>query len=393
MGQRPNFSHKGSSDLYDLVIVGAGVWGSSAALSALRQGAKTVLLLEADIGAAQRTSAKSGGIVTDLIWHEHDRQLVARSRLLFQEAAEGAGDSQLWQAAGMLTLGGPGHAALFSARRAELSERSIAVALMDRAGLQHQFPALDRLAEDTIALYTPQDWHVNPTAYAVQTVNAARRLGLEVRMATSVRRLEVAADSVRVHLADGDPVAAARVLVCAGTWSRKLLRTAGVDIALRPYRTQLSSVRFGRPHDLPIVWHLDTDLYLVPEGAQNMLAGDGTESVESDPETFRQAGDADFVTSVAERIVDLTSRGDGAGIRTAWAGLCGATPDRRPLLGRLAPHLYCACGDQGIGVMRGPALGELAAAVALEHTEVPELDPLRFAAADFPIRGGFTLEA
>lgn len=379
--------------MYDLVIVGAGVWGSSAALSALRQGASSVLLLEADIGAGQRTSAKSGGIVTDLLWHPHDRQLVQRSRLLFQEAAERADDPHLWQAAGMLTLGSRDRAPLFSVRRDQLAERGIPVGLLDRAGLGRQFPALDRLPADTIALHTPDDWHVNPTAYAGWAVAEARRFGLQVQTTSSVLCLDVRGQSVAVHLADGTSVEGARVLVCAGTWSGKLVRTAGLDIALRPYRTQLSSVQFSRPHALPIVWHLDTDLYLVPESGHDLLAGDGTEYVESDPDTFCQVGDPDFVASVAERLVALTSRGEHAGIRTAWAGLCGATPDRRPLLGRLAPHLYCACGDQGIGVMRGPALGELAAAVALERAEAPELDPLRFPPADFPIRPGFTLEA
>jgi glycine/D-amino acid oxidase-like deaminating enzyme len=378
--------------VYDLVIVGAGVWGSSAALAAMRRGAGSVLLLEAEIGPAQRTSAKSGGIVTDLLWHPHDRELVRRSRTLYQEASLGADDPHLWQAAGMVTLGRADQAELFATTCERLLRRQVPVRMLDREGLGRAFPALDRLPADMIALHTPDDWHVNPTAYAQWAVSAARRLGLFVQMSAPIHRLELHPRSVAVHLADRTTVEGGRLLVCAGTWSRRLLKSAGLDIALRPYRTQLSSVHFAAPHDLPIVWQLETDLYLVPEGERELLAGDGTEEGESDPDAFRETGDAGFIASVAERIVGLTSRGDGAGVRTAWAGLCGATPDRRPLLGRLAPHLYCACGDQGIGVMRGPALGELAALVALEQAEAPELDPLRFVPSEFPIRPGFTLE-
>lgn len=379
--------------MYDLIVVGAGVWGTSAALAALRQGARDVLLLEANFGAAEESSAKSGGIVTALLWNAQDRVFVERSRELYREAAELGGDGSVWRRTGMLTLGGPKERDLLEGRAAQARLEGSSAELLDGGEVRRRFPDLDRLGDDAIGLFTPNDWHVNPTAYAQAALGEARRLGLTLRTGARVARISARDGGAEVRLEDGSVHRGARVLVSAGCWTRKLLAPSGVDLPLRPYRTQLSSLRLGSAHrGLPVVWHLPTDIYLVPEGAQNILAGDGTEYKESDPDTFRREGDPSFVESVAERLIALTRLGDAAGLRSAWAGLCGATPDRRPLVGAVGPSLFCACGDQGIGVMRGPAIGELAAQIALGAAQEGDLSPLRLPGGDFPIRGGFTLD-
>ena len=84
----------------------------------------------------------------------------------------------------------------------------------------------------------------------------------------------------------------------------------------------------------------------------------------------------------------LVSSAAAAPLRRSWAGLCGATPDRRPLLGRVADGLYIACGDNGSGVGRGPALGELSALVALSEAEAPQLHPFRYPPEDFRLCPG-----
>lgn len=77
--QRKSPPCKEESRCKRLVVLG-GVWGSSPVLAALRAGAGRVVLVEANFGPAEERSAKSGGIVTDLLWHPQDRVFVRRSR-------------------------------------------------------------------------------------------------------------------------------------------------------------------------------------------------------------------------------------------------------------------------------------------------------------------------
>ena len=376
---------------YDLVIVGGGVWGSGAAQAAVRAGVRSVLLLETNIGLAQESSAKSGGIVTDLLWHPEDQAFVARSRELYEEARERSGDVSVARKVGMLTLAEGEQVASIERRTSDLKERGVAHELLQRDEIVRRYPRLDRLAEDTVALWTPDDWHVNPTAYAQQVAAESRPEGLVLR--TACRADDIRLEKGRVLVtACGEVFEGRRALITAGTWTRKLVRTAGLDIALLPYRVQLSSLELAQAHGLPLVWHLSTDVYMVPDGEKDILAGDGTRLAEFDPDNYQTSGDDQFEEEIAERLLQVSSLGERAGLRSSWAGLAGATPDRRPLLGRLADGLYIACGDNGIGVMRGPAIGELAAKIALDLAEAPHLRPGRFHPEPFPIRPGFTLD-
>lgn len=375
---------------YDLVIVGGGAFGCAAALEAAQRGAST-LLLEANIGLAQESSAKSGGILTDLLWHPEDRQFVARSRTLYRAALQESGDVSIARRVGMLTLAQPPTAEALKRRLGDLADRGVQHELIDRDEAVRRFPALDRLDENTSGLWLPEDWHVNPTAYAEAAVVQARAAGLSVRAHCRVERMEQKGGGV-VVIAGTERFTAQKVLIAAGAWSRKIVRSAGLDIPLRPYRVQLSSVHLPQDYGLPITWHIDSDVYTVPEGSHDVLAGDGTRLWEFDPDDYQATGDEEFELNIATRLPQLSSLYDRAGLRSSWAGLCGGTPDRRPLVGALAPGVYVACGDNGIGVMRAPAIGELAAQIALDEADAPHLAPTRFPPTDFEIRAGFTLD-
>ncbi len=376
---------------YELIIIGGGVWGTSAALRATQRGVSSVLLVEANHGVAQESSAKAGGIVTDLVWNAEDVDWVQRSRTLFAQARTFSRDPSILQRYGMLTLATPERTELLQRRANALVDREIPAALWDYRQIVSAYPDLDRVPRDVIGLWMPNDCHVNPTAYSEAVLHQARDRGLQVLLGARVTALREEVDGVTVF-AGTEGLHARRVLITAGTWTRKLVQTCGVDIPLAPYRVQLSSLSFPDGYHLPIVWELRTDVYLVPDGPHNLLAGDGTRLIEHDPDDYETQGDDEFVSSIADRVVNLSSRGDRAGLRAAWAGLCGSTPDRRPLIGPVTDRICIATGDQGFGIMRGPALGELAVDVVMGEEEVTQLNPLRYPPTDFPIRPGFTLE-
>lgn len=378
--------------IYELIVVGGGVWGTSAARTAVELGVSPVLLLEKKIGLAQEASAKSGGILTDLLWNEEDRAFVARSRHLYQEAMRQAGDVSIYRPDGMLTLADAASSHDLLGRTGDLRDREIPFEVLDRATVAAHYPVLDRLDESAVGLLTPHDAHVNPTAYAEAAAGWARERGLTLGLGGEVTAIGFKGSELTVTVG-GEILHSRRVLVAAGSWTRKLIRTSGLDLALRPYRVQLSSVHLDLPHRLPILWHIPTDVYTVPEGEHDILAGDGTRLFEHNPDDYQTTGDDGFHMDIARGLLELTSLGETAGLRSSWAGLVGGTPDRRPHLGALAPGLFVAAGDNGIGVMRGPAIGELAAKIALGEAEAPSLfRPDRFPdAGDFPILPGFTL--
>ncbi|MHB1954954.1 MAG: FAD-dependent oxidoreductase, partial [Sulfobacillus sp.] len=116
--------------------------------------------------------------------------------------------------------------------------------------------------------------------------------------------------------------------------------------------------------------------------------GDGTRLWEHDPDNYQTSGDEQFEAEIATGVMRLISRAHTAQLRRSWAGLCGATPDRRPLIGKVMDRLYIACGDNGFGIKRGPAIGELAVQIAMGEVDAPHLDPHRYPPTDFPLHPG-----
>ncbi|MEM0129816.1 MAG: FAD-binding oxidoreductase, partial [Thermoplasmata archaeon] len=147
---------------------------------------------------------------------------------------------------------------------------------------------------------------------------------------------------------------------------------------------------------------VDTDVYFRPEGPGRILAGDGTEHVEADPDRFIPSGDDAFVGHLAETFRRrLPGWADCALVR-AWAGVCTSTPDRRPLVGPVDPALglYALVGFNGFGVMRAGGVAGWLADRILEGPDSPAaarlapVDPARFppGTPSRPPRPGFTLE-
>ena len=377
--------------MYDLVVIGGGVWGVSAARAAVEENASVILLENRD-GVGSEASAKAGGIVTDLLWHPEDQAWVEESRKLYEAASERSRDVTMLQRLGMVTLADPSRHHLLEARAKLLEARGIPARLFSQADLARQFPDLSVTPADILALWLPNDWHVNPTQYCQVAADAAREQGLEVRTGHRVSALRIE-DARVVEEGPGEDIVARRALVAAGAWTRRLVATAGYDLPLRPYRVQLASLAIEPGHHFPMVWDLATDIYIVPDGPRAMLAGDGTRLWEHDPDTYDQNGDPDFHDGLAEHVPTLVAAGESAHIVNSWAGAVGATPDRRPLVGFLDERLAVACGDNGFGVMRGPAIGRLSGLTALGVAGVrPHLDPKRLPPDDFEIRPGFTLE-
>ncbi len=347
-----------------------------------------MLLLESRPAVASESSAKSGAIVSDMVATPDDQRWVQRSRALFREAQSASGDQTMIREHGMLSLFPPSYQGQVAEHEGSLRERGIPVEVWSAEEIRRRFPELDRVAHPIFGVWTPRDWHVNPTAYAFAVLGMAKTLGLTVKLSYPVATLRVDDREVQLQ-GPNDTIHAARVLLATGTWTRKLLQTAGMDLPFRPYRTQLASLEFPSGYHLPIVRDMATDMYIVPDGPRNVLVGDGTQLWEHDPDAYRTTGDPEFEQSVAEGVMSLSSYGAQARLRRSWAGLCGATPDRRPLIGPVCDRVWVACGDNGFGIKRGPAIGEFAAEMALGMVPPSShLSPHRYPNEDFTLRPG-----
>ena len=377
-----------------VAVVGGGAVGVTAAYDLARQGVDVTLYEKGDFGG--ESTGRAAGVLYDAFAAPEDARVGERAIERFREFS-GQGDFEfretpyVWFA----REGDEKRAEAVRRQVPRMREQGRDVRFADRADLRERFPAVDWSDVGAAAVAENAGCTV-PATYADLLARKAREAGADLRTKTEAA---VGLDPLRVvvkgRTGDGKTDAFDAVLVAAGAHTKRLLAAAGVPIPLKPYRVQAVTAPFDGGEGLPMLYDATGGYYARPHPA-GLLAGDGTEDVESDPDEWRREADPEFLEVMRERLdsrlppLDAESTDD---FERAWAGLCTATPDYDPLLGELRDGLFVAAGWQGHGFMRAPALAEAAAEAVLGENPLAAFDPTRFDGdEEFDIVEGMTVE-
>lgn len=385
----------------DVVVLGAGIAGA-ALTDHLAKRSLTVTLVDPRTPAAG-ASGRAAGIVTEQLWNPWDVAVTRESREEYRVLAV-AKEPEAFVDAPFVRLTSETHVAQALREAAErLREWGVSVEELGAEELRRWFPngQFGRLAG---AIASDSDACVTPSTITSLYLGRARARGAETAFGGHVP-VPTFADGLWTVQSGEAHWSARALVVAAGAWSKRLLRDLGSPLPLTPYRTQAAVLRPPDPPKLgdgASLHDLDTDVYARPEANGRILAGDGTEKFETDPDRFVTGGDPEFLAHLAESLGRWVPDWGSSEVVGAWAGVCTATPDRRPFIGALDPtsSLYVLTGFNGFGVMRaGGAARRLADLIAAPTSEsaraalVP-VRPDRFGgkAEPFPPRPGFTLE-
>jgi sarcosine oxidase subunit beta len=330
---------------------------------------------------AAASTGRAAGICYDAFAEDVDARVAARAAERFRDFS-GQGDFEFGRTPYVWFVTEPGAKADAIRQQVDAMQRhGLDVERVDAENLASEFPAL--CTEDVVEAAVARDAAVVDTsAYAHLLADLAREAGVEIR---EHEPASVDVAPPRVNDSEYDDV-----VVAAGAHTKQVLAEADVAIPLKPYRVQ--ALTADSPGEgLPTLYDATAGYYARPH-PEGLLAGDGTEPVEADPDGYDRDGDDWFVAALDDRLRDRFP-GYDPDVERAWAGLCTATPDRDPLLGELREGLYVATGWQGHGFMRAPATGEAIAKAVLGGEGIPEFDPTRFdGSEDFEVVEGMAVE-
>lgn len=351
----------------DVVVVGGGVIGASAAYHLAAAGAGSVLLLErADQLGTGSTGACAGGFR-----HQFSSEINIRLSLVSVPMITGFTDEH-----GLpLDVSQDGY--LFMVRSEDSWEeflasielqRSLGVAVEvltpDDAGTLIPGISLEAMIGAT---FGPKDGIADPSGLTLGYATLARRAGVDIQTGVEVLGIDVSNDRVAGVSSSKEPVAAPVVVNAAGPWARPLASTAGVDLPVEPIPRQVVATGAfpGAPPRRTLVIDADTTFYFHREGEGVLMGMGGQDEKPSLDTPVDETFIAEELLPTALRVFPPLERAD---LRHRWAGLYEMTPDRHPIIGE-APGvegLYLANGFSGHGFQHAPVVGKLMAEMILE---------------------------
>jgi len=369
-------------DRADVVVVGGGVMGASAAFH-LAEAGVSVLLVERGELSGGSTSRAAGGVRANFS-DALNIALGQRSLELFGRFGERPGQEiDLHRSGYLFVLTRPEDVELFTASVALQNSLGVESRMVDVDEACRLSPLLD---PDGVlgAAWSPNDGHCTPESVVLGYATGARRLGATVRTGVEVVGISTSGDDITsVDTTEGS-VSTGCVIDCAGAWSPEIAAYVGVDLPVTPYKRELLITEpMPDPVDMAFTIDYATSFYWHREGP-GILTGFSRPDMAPGFDTSR---DADFPERLAQLAAVRAPRLLDLGVRSGWAGLYETTPDHNALLGessRISRFLY-ATGFSGHGFLQGPAVGEILRDMYLGVTpfiDVTPLDVERFARGD-----------
>lgn len=235
------------------------------------------------------------------------------------------------------------------------------------------------------ALHVPEDGNVNPVDLCMAYASAAKAHGVEIREDTGVARL--LSDGTRitgVQTSDGNRIAADRVILCTGAWSRELAATAGVALPLQAVEHMyvVTEPLPDLPDPFPVLRDLDGGIYIKGDAGKLVIGGFEPNAKcwdpygpEGDRPFLEMAEDWDQFGPFMQAALDLLPGLASVGIQHFMNGPESFTADTRPLVGETpeVDGLFVAAGMNSVGVMSSAGIGRLLADWVIEG--YPPVDP------------------
>jgi sarcosine oxidase, subunit beta len=373
-------------DRAEVVIIGGGVMGTSAAFHLAEAGVTDVVLLEADQLSCGSTSKSAGGVRLQFS-DEINIALALRSMDAFERFGQRPGaDIGLRQVGYLFLLTDPADVVVFEKNTALQNSMGV-TSRMISAAEAGQLSTLANVEDVLAASFCTRDGHATPDAVVLGYATAARAMGVTIATQCPVTGIDVADGEITGVRTTRGTVATQTVICVAGAWSPNIAAMVGVDLPVRPVARPIwyTEPMPGRPARVPMTIDFTTGFYFHTEGL-GLLFGMADPD---QPPGFDAPMRPDWLEVVGEVVAHRAPALLEVGIAGGWHGFYETTPDHNALIGEVpgvSRFLY-ATGFSGHGFLLGPAVGEVLRDLVLGHTppvDVSGFDVERFAGETRP---------
>jgi D-arginine dehydrogenase len=357
----------------DVVVIGGGIAGASAAFELCRSA--SVVLVEMEAQPGHHATGRSAALLNSSVGDPTVCELATASRPFFEAPPHGFCDHPLLSPRGLLWVADGVNAAGLEALAEQTAGHTVP---LDAAGARVLVPTIADAAVAAGALHEPAAMTIDVASLLAGYLRGVRAAGAVVRTAAEALRLSRSDGRWRVEIGGGDVFDAAWVVDAAGAWGDVVAERAGVrPLGLRPLRrTAALAVAPDSVASWPMVMDVAGEWYAEPESG-GLLISPADETPLDPCDVGADELDVAMAIDRVNEALGLSIRS----IRRAWAGLRTFCPDRRPTVGADpdAPGFVWVVGQGGGGIKTAPAIASLVADLILRDAAPLEtLSPARF---------------
>jgi sarcosine oxidase, subunit beta len=355
----------------DVVIIGAGIVGSSIAWHLSEAGCRNVLLMEREAHQGKGSTGKSMGGVRAQFATAVNIQMSLYSIPFYAGFEERLGLPSDYRPQGYLFLATkPSH--LEYLRTNQQLQRSLGltqVRMLTRDDIVQIVPQLR--SDDVLGgSFCPTDGFVDPYSVMVGFTTRACEQGVTLWRSTEVTGITRDKGSISGVETTRGLVSTPVVVNAAGPWAAQTAALAGIDLPVEPLRRMLVPTEpFDEvSHAIPMVVDMTNGFHFRPESRGFLLAWNDPEETSG----YKYDFEPSFIEKVLVRAADRVPCFENLAVnpKRAWAGLYEMSPDHHAIIGLVPdlPGLFFANGFSGHGAMHAPATGKIVSDLILDGT-------------------------
>ncbi len=374
------------TQIFDSVIIGAGIAGASLGYRLAEQ--QSVLLLERESQPGYHSTGRSAAMFMEAYGTPQIQALTRASRAFYQSPPAGFCEHRLLEPRGCLYVANLEQQALLANSYAQNLANGTDVRLLDPEAAVAMVPSLKGEAIAG-AFHEPGAMDLDVHALHQGFLRGFRQAGGELRCNAELVEGTFAEGLWHLHLADGSLVQARQLVNAAGAWADRIATMCGVQpVGLQPCRR--SAFTFEGPQDQafaqwPAVIGVDESFYFKPDAGQLLGSPANADPVEAQDVMPEELDVATGIYNI-EALTTLTIRRPSH----TWAGLRSFVADGDLVIGR-DPHnpaFFWLAAQGGYGIQSAAGVSQLACALLLdqalpaslqrEGVEPQRLSPARF---------------
>lgn len=359
----------------DLVIIGSGIVGLSAALAARRADASLrIVVVERGTLPSGASTRNAGfacfGSMTELLADLATRSenevfgLVERRYAGLMRLRERVGDAALgYEQHGGYELFTTNDAASFAICSDKIADFNRQLAHITKVKNTYQINAkyLSEFRNIIHSIWNCAEGQIDTGAMMNALLRQAAAADIQILNALSVREIQEQSDEITLFFDNEWQLRAAQILVCTNGFTKRLLPNLDVQAA----RNQVLITEPIEGLNLKGCFHYQEGYYYFRNVGNRILLGGGR-NLDYAGEATDEFGQTEIIQNALLNLLHQTILPNKkVAVAQWWSGILGIGDSKSPIIERLSPRLSVAVRMGGMGVAIGALVGEEGADLAL----------------------------